>query len=587
MNKKNLTLRESFAKAVQSFKSKDYKKAEVYCYKILSIDPNHLDSISLLSTIAAINNNFDKAKKLLHQSLEIKPKNTPTLNNLGTIYKESGKFKEAIVFFEKALKVDVNHVNSNYNLGTTYYKLKDLKKAKFFLKKTVELQDNYALAFFALGNVHVDLKELHEAVSCYQKTIEIRPDFVNAYNNLGLVFRDLNDFKNAVDSYEKAIKIKPDYASAHHNLGIILKEQGDFKKAIQSHELAAKHEPDDLSHYFFLSDLKKEILDSNLKIKINDILKNKSVSVRNKAYGNYLLARYERSEKNYDTEFKHLIEGHNNYFNSKKQIFDLAVKYCFTDVIQINEGAKVEKANSNSNYEKPIFIVGVPRCGSTLVERIIASGKKIIPIGEESMVMENFINAIILEKQSLNLGDVNEVGQKISNVYKSKGLVSKKFDYTFTDKSLNNFFYLSLIKDIYPKAKIINCKRDVLSSIVSIFQNNLASLAWTHNLENIFKYFDNYFKIIKTFTEAHPDLIYNLEFEKLVDNPEQETKKLMDYCELTWDQKCLEFYKRSDLFSKTASNVQIRQPIYKDSANKYLPYKKFLSSYGKKYNWFN
>ena len=115
MNKNEQTLKSIFVKAVENYKKKNFENAEIFCYKILSIDPNHLDSISLLSTIAAINNNFDKAKKLLHQSLEIKPKNTPTLNNLGTIYKESGKFKEAIVFFEKALKVDANHVNSNYN----------------------------------------------------------------------------------------------------------------------------------------------------------------------------------------------------------------------------------------------------------------------------------------------------------------------------------------------------------------------------------------------------------------------------------------------------------------------------------------
>ena len=122
---------------------------------------------------------------------------------------------------------------------------------------------------------------------------------------------------------------------------------------------------------------------------------------------------------------------------------------------------------------------------------------------------------------------------------------------------------------------------------MSIFQNNLTTLAWTHNLDNIFKYFNNYFEIIKNYKEVHPNVIYELEFEKFVSNPEEESKKLVKFCELPWDKKCLEFYKRKDLFSKTASNIQIRKAIYKDSLDKYLPYKKFLNRYGEKFSWFS
>ena len=199
----------------------------------------------------------------------------------------------------------------------------------------------------------------------------------------------------------------------------------------------------------------------------------------------------------------------------------------------------------------------------------------------------NFINAKILEKQSLNLGDVVNIRNELSDIYKQKGLIMKKYDYKFTDKSLNNFFYLELIKDIYPNAKIINCKRDILSSIMSIFQNNITELAWTHDLDNIFKYFNNYFEIIKNYKEIYPNNIYELEFEKFVNNPEEESKKLMKFCELPWDKKCLEFYKRKNLISKTASNVQVRKAIYKHSSNKYAPYKKLLEKYGKKYTWYN
>ena len=168
-----------------------------------------------------------------------------------------------------------------------------------------------------------------------------------------------------------------------------------------------------------------------------------------------------------------------------------------------------------------------------------------------------------------------------------RGLIQKKSDYTFTDKSLENFFYVNLIKEIFPYAKVINCRRNTLSSIMSIFQNNLTALAWTHDLENIFKYFNNYFEIINNFNKVNSNFIYDLEYEKLVNEPEKEAKKLIKFCGLPWDKKCLEFYKRKDLISRTASNIQIKEPIYKDSLDKYLPYKNFLNKYGKKYPWYN
>ena len=121
---------------------------------------------------------------------------------------------------------------------------------------------------------------------------------------------------------------------------------------------------------------------------------------------------------------------------------------------------------------------------------------------------------------------------------------------------------------------------------MSIFQNNLSELAWTHNLDNIFSYFDNYFKIIENFTKDNSEFIYQIQFENLVDNPEHESKKIMNFCDLEWDKNCLEFYKRKDIISKTASNVQIRKSIYKHSLNKYLHYKKFLKKYEEKYLWF-
>ena len=588
MKKNGHSLKATFQEALENYTKKDLKASEILCYKILSIDPNHFDSINLLSNIFAINNNFEKAKDLLIKANKIQPNNKSVLNNLGTAYKELGDNEKTINYYQKVLEIDPKHTNANYNLGSVYYKLKDLKKAKNYFEKTVEAQPNFAIAYFSLGNVLSELKEFKKAKNYYEKCAEIRPDFPSAHNNLGLVFRELGEPKNAISCYKKTIEINPNHAGAYNNLGRIYTEIGEFDKAIEAHKAATKIEPENLYHYFYLSELNKKFLNSDLKNSVNEILKNKKTTIQNIVFGNFLLSRFEKQDKNYQKEFDHLIKAHDNYFDFKKQKFVLGVKYCFEDLLQISNEAKLETKNKTSDYKiKPIFIVGVPRCGSTLVEKVIGSGKNVVPMGEEVALFENFVNKKILEKQSLNLGKVEDVREELASLYAEKGLIKSECNFIFTDKSLNNFYYLDLIKEIFPQAKIINCVRSTLSSIVSIFQNNLTELAWAHNLDSIFKYFDNYFRMMDKFKKKHGNFIYDLKFDNFTNEPEAESKKLMAFCNLTWDKKCLEFYKRKDIISKTTSYQQIRKSIYKHPASRYLPYKEFLNTYGNKYHWFN
>ena len=587
MNKNIGSLKETFIEAYKNYKKGDFKSAGILCNKILNIDPNHFDTIFLMSNIFAVKKDFDNARKYLHKGASIQPQNMSVLNNLGTAYKELGKIQESINYYEKVLEIDSKHVNANYNLGSIYYELKKLDKSKNYLEKTVKIQPNYALAFFSLGNTLSELKEYKKAKESYERALEIRPNFVSAHNNLGLVFRLLGNYQEAIKCYKKTIEIDSNHAGAYNNLGRSFTELGKFEEAINAHKKAIQIEPDNLYQYYYLSELNKDFFSSITKKKIDEVIKKKPTK-SNLSFGNFLLAKIEKKDKNYKKEFEYLVKAHDNYFSTKKGKFELGLKYCFEDVLQISNFTVLSKSKKKLNDKiRPIFIVGVPRCGSTLIEKVVGSGKKPISMGEESAILENFINKKILEKQSVNLGNVSEIRNELVSLYSEKDLIKEENNNTFTDKSLNNFFYIGMIKEIFPNAKIINCKRSNLASIMSILQNNLTELAWAHNIENIFKYFDIYFKTINKFKKLYPQYIYELEFEKFAREPEKESKKLMKFCELAWDKKCLEFYKRKDIISKTTSYLQIRKPIYRHAEDRYLPYKVFLERYSKKYTWFN
>jgi len=588
MNKRNPTLRETFNLAYEHYKKREYESAISFCNKILNVDPSHFDTNFLLSSISAIMGDFEKSKIFLTKAIEINPDNVNAYNNLGNIEMQLKNYEKAKNAYEKAISIVPKHLNAHSNLGILYFNSKNYIEAIKYFEKAIEIKPNYGTGYYNLGNIYVELKKYQKAISSYQKALEINPNNTSALNNLGLTFRASDDLLNAIDSYKKVLKIKPEHAGAHHNLALAYKEIGEFDKAIKSHQNGINYEPNNMTHYFYLSDLKQEIINENLKNQIKQEIDKKDANLRNIAYGNLLLARYEKKAENYKNEINYLIKGHKAFFDLKKEKFTLGVKYVFEDILQISESINTTnllKKRIDPDL-KPIFIVGVPRCGSTVIEKVIASGTPNLPMSEESTILENFVNKKILEKESVNLGEVSDLRKELIELYKQKGVVSKNSNYIFTDKSLNNFFYIGIIKDIFPEAKIINCKRDFLSSIVSILQNNLTELAWTHSVGNIFKYFDNYLKVIENFKEVYPDDIYDLQFENFINDPETESKKLMKVCNLVWNEKCLEFYKRKDLISKTASNVQIRRGIYKDSSKKYLPYKEILNEYGKNYSWF-
>ena len=556
MHQKDLTIKKTFTIASQNHQKNNFKVAKNLYKKILKINPNHFESIFYLGVLLLESNNFDRAKQLFQKAIRIQPNYAPAHNNLGIIFNALEEAQKAISSYQKAIRI----------------------------------QPNYAPAHNNLGMVFGELGEFEKAISSYQMAIKIQSNYLAAHYNLGMVFQKMREHQKAINCFQKVIQIKSNHAVAHNNLGMVFQELGEFEKAISSYQMAVKYEPENLAHYYYLSDLKEEILHSNLKNKIYEIIKRRNSTKKNIAYGNFLLSRYELKAKNYKKEFNHLLKGHHYYFESRSKQFKTQVKYWLNVLPNIKELVNLNKSSKNikknNNKINPIFIIGVPRCGSTLVEKVIISGAKYIPVGEETEILNFFVKQKIQQKQLLK-SDIENFQKKIIEKYKQKKLIQVTSDYTFTDKSLDNFFYISLIKEIFPYAKVINCKRDALSCIMSILKNNLTGLAWTHNLEHIFRYLNIYYRMIENFKKIHPNFIYELQYEKFVKDPEIESKKLLKFCNLPWDKKCLKFFKRKDLISQTASNIQIRKAIYKDSIKKYLPYKQFLNKYGYKYSWFN
>jgi len=556
MSDPNKQIKEIFTLAYENHRKNNLKLAEELYKKILKMNSEHVESMYLLATLKIQKRIFPEAIELFNKVLKINANHLNAKHNLAYALIETGKHEEAKKLLEEVLAINPKHLDANYNLGNVFKFFGEAEKAEFF----------------------------------YKKAIEIKPDNSKAYNNLGNILKDLGKFDEAIDSYKKAIKVQFNHANAYHNLGNTYKQLGDFKKAISYYKQSLKYQPFNLETLSTLLELSKEPINENLRNKIHKIIKEKNINNKDIAYGHFLFSKYEERKKNYEKEFDYLLKAHSYYYKWGQRKYDRGVQYWLDEIPNnkelINIGSTKNLLSINDNEVNPIFIVGVPRCGSTLVEKVIASGTKNISIGEETTIISFYVGEKMIANESFN-SNLTSLRDKIIERYKKRNFIKKEYDNTFTDKSLDNFFFIGLIKEIFPNAKIINCRRNPVASIMSILKNNLGDVSWAHNIDHIFKFFDIYHKRIDHFKNIYPSFIFDLQLEEFVKKPEDVSQKLMKFCNLPWSKKCLEFYKRKDLKSRTASNVQIRKAIYKDADEKYLPYKHILQKYGKKYNWFN
>ena len=586
---KDLNIKEIFTLAGQEYKKNNLKSAEKLYKEILKKNPNHFDSIVLVGTLSAQFGKLEIAKQLFQKAIQINPNHPPVYYNLGLVFKEIGEYQKAISYYEKAIKIKPEYFIAYNNLGIIFYELGEFQKAISCYEQAIQINPDFVNGHFGLGNVLEELSENEKAKSCYERAIQINPDFVNGHFGLGNVLEELGEYQKAIGCYKKAIQIQPNHVEAYNNLAFVFKNLGEYQKAIACYEDAIKYQSENLVSIYLLSELKKEVLDLNLKKKIINIINKENCTKKNYVYGNFLLAKYELEISNYEKEFSYLLKTHFHYLDLRRSFFNKEIDYWLNRLPKEKELVNFEKSSKSfqeDNKIKPIFIVGIPRCGSTLVEKVIASSSKYIPIGEETNIFRDFVKQMINQNSFSNL-DIRDVQSKIIKKFKQKGLIQESSNYIFTDKSLDNFFYIGLINKIFPNAKVINCRRNSLSLVMSIFKNIYKDIPWGHNLEHIFKYINIYNQMIDNYKIFFPNFIYDLQYEAFVNSPEVESKKLLEFCNLPWDKKCLEFYKRKDIISKTASSLQVKKAIYKDSGEKYLQYKQFLYKYGKKYTWFS
>ena len=494
-------------------------------------------------------------------------------SNLGNMLKGQGRLEEAATSYNQAIELMPHYAVAHYNLGLTLTELGRLGEAETSYKQAIAFRPDLAEAHNNLGHTLQELGRSGEAETSCKQAIALKPNFALAHYNLGITLHELGRLDEAVNSYVKAIALKPDYAPAHSNLGVTLKELGRLNEAADSYERAIALKPDYAEAHRMLTSLKKFDRQDEQYSKMLELYQNTSLPQRMRCQINFGLAKACEDLGDFKQAFTHYSEGNKlrksllnyNIDHDSKLFKEIRTYY------PLLEQHALEPDSQPSNII-PIFIVGMPRSGTTLVEHILSSHSKVTGAGELPYVSQfgsSIANGFSEANAEVLLDFRNEYLEKLRSVSNEKLFV--------TDKMPQNFRFIGLLAAALPEAKIVHVKRNPAAVCWSNYKQYFPqeSIGYCYSIADVIHYYKLYEDLMKFWATKPRISIYELDYELLTINQEDETRKLIDHLNLDWDDKCLSPQNNTRSIA-TASNVQVRQKVYQDSSEQWKKYQPFL-----------
>ena len=524
MNNKNLTIKETFASAVQNHQKNFFKIAENLYKEILKINPNHFGSIFYLGTLLVQTQRFELAKSLLYKATQINPNYAAAHNNLGATLKELGEYQNAINCCQKAIKINPNYADAHYNLGLVFKELGEFKKA----------------------------------INCFKKAIQIRPSYIIAHQNLMEVFEKTNqerELKSAISNAQTVIKDNPIIKLYE---GILLSRNEKF--------VEAKNYLESIS--FGADEIKNEISRVSTLAKCYD-----RIGDTDKAF-NYFKKANLLTQK---TKIKN--------FDKNKYLQEIKIRKEFFKKSNIEKWPTLKQPD---NEPSPIFLIGFPRSGTTLLDTILRS-HPLIEVIEEQFMVEQLINSLN-QLPNGGLEELKEIkNEQIIKIRKTyfesleSQIQNKNNTKLYIDKLPLNIIHVGEIVRIFPNAKFIVSLRHPCDCVLSCFMQDFElndAMANFLNLDDSAHLYDAVMNLWTQYTSIFSINYHEVKYENLIENFEPTVRSILNFLELSWDDSVLNYLitaKKRDRIA-TPSYYQVTKPIYSYAIGRWKRYRKQTSN---------
>ena len=446
-----------------------------------------------------------------------------------------------------------------------------LDEAVACYRRALELKPDFAEAHNNLGIAFKDQGKLDEAVACYRRALELKPDFAEAHNNLGNALKDQGKLDEAVACYRRALELKPDYAEAHDNLGSALEEMGDLQGAEDSFRAALRHNSRfAFAHYKLAELLGGKLPEKDLAAQ-RRLLEETELTDAQRLLLHFGLAQVLDARGEYAEAAEHLDRGNalqlsewrkcGQEYDPKEHesLVTRMIAACTPDFFERVRGFGLES-------ELPVFVVGLPRSGTTLIEQILASHSQVFGAGEIKLARDTMAalggqGADFIE--GLRRLD-RQTARRLASRHLERLRALSPAALRIVDKMPDNYLYLGLLASLFPRAKLIHCRRDLRDVAVSCWMTHFREVRWANDQQHIASRFHEYQRMMEHWRKVLPVPLLEVDYEETVADLEGVARKLVAWCGLAWEPACLEFHQAKRPV-RTASAVQVRQPVFRTS----------------------
>lgn len=552
----------------------------------LRLKPNYVNAYCNLGATLCEQRKFDEAIDAYQGAIKLEPGSASAFFGLGTALKGRGQLDQAVAAYRKAISIDPQNADAHCNLGATFNQQGRLSDALAEYRRAVEIKPDHADAHSNLGAALKDQNRLDEAIAACEEAIRIRPDHPEAHSNLGATLWEQGKLDLALAACCRAIALKPDLASAHNTRGFALMHLGKMQDARAAFERAIELAPRVARYRYNLGELMQYVSGDPHLAAMEKLLQDcatlpveDQISLHlalGKAYED--LGRSEQALRQW--RLGNALKRQQIGYDEAAALGALdRTREIFTADL-VNKWKDAGQASS-----VPVFIIGMPRSGTSLVEQILASHPQVFGAGElthfrrimrelaktSAGTPESFPELVC----SMTRDDYRELGRRYLAEVKPLAPDARHI----TDKLPNNFTVAGLIHLALPNAAIIHVVRDPVDTCLSCFSKVFLAdnLQFTYDLAELGRYYRHYRALMVHWHQIlPPDCILDVRYEDVVVDLERQARRIIDHCGLEWDDRCIAFHQTSRPV-RTASAAQVRQPLYTKSVGRWLPYKDFLS----------
>lgn len=524
---------------------------------------------------------LEQAEQIYRQVLARNPDQVDANHYMGAIAIQVGKPDQALPFLNNAIRNAPDFAEPYNKLGIALKAMGRSEDAVTCFRKAATLDPDSAQAFFLMGVTFQETGHPEQAVRSYERVLSLIPDHVNAHVNLGTLLQEAGDPEKAVDHFERATLIDPRSYPAQVNLGNALKEAGLPERAEACFRQVLALNPGDAQARKHLAYLKTHAPGDGDIAAMETLYNRQDIPDSDRMLLGFGLGKALSDTGAYDAAMDCFIEA--NRLKRASYAYDPAADRQVFDRIRNTYSPALLQAGRRTGLpdETPVFIVGMPRSGTSLVEQILASHPRVSGAGE-LIVLEEIVHDFFKTHPAISPLNIDSLSVELAAAGRSYLEAVRNLSppgERITDKMPHNFMQIGFIRLILPRARIIHCTRDPMDTCFSIFKHlfeGKTPLKYAYDMTELGGFYRLYKALMDHWNRVLPGVVHEIRYEKLVSDQEGETRRLLEFCGLPWDDACLCFF-RTDRRVATASASQVRQPMYTDSVGLWRRYEPHLS----------